>query len=115
MSQPDHHQQSLETLLADAKSLKIELEEALLVETNPVEQRKLKRQIKKTTADIAALEAQQGPGGSTGVARYTCPEPPREPEHFGGRDAELQTLKDKLKADDLVAITSLQGLGGIGK
>jgi len=44
-----------------------------------------------------------------------CPVPLNPPDKFGGRDAELAELKLKLKAEAVVAITALEGLGGIGK
>jgi tetratricopeptide (TPR) repeat protein len=37
------------------------------------------------------------------------------PERFGGRDGELRELMEKLKREQVVAITALEGLGGIGK
>jgi len=49
-------------------------------------------------------------------AERTCPRPPREPEHFGGRGAELEALSVKLKAGQMAGITTaIHGLGGVGK
>ena len=47
--------------------------------------------------------------------QLTCPTPPPAPEQFGGRDTELTHLKQRLKSEETVAITSVEGLGGIGK
>ncbi|HEX2913477.1 MAG TPA: NB-ARC domain-containing protein, partial [Chloroflexia bacterium] len=47
--------------------------------------------------------------------KLLCPEPPSPPDVFGGRTAELSELKKMLKAEKMVPITALQGLGGIGK
>ena len=47
--------------------------------------------------------------------QLTCPAPLAPPTHFGGRDTELTHLKQRLKSEETVAITSVEGLGGIGK
>ncbi|HEX2913539.1 MAG TPA: tetratricopeptide repeat protein [Chloroflexia bacterium] len=47
--------------------------------------------------------------------KRTCPSPPPPPEQFGGRNGELADLKKRLKGSEQVAITSLNGQGGIGK
>jgi tetratricopeptide (TPR) repeat protein len=44
-----------------------------------------------------------------------CPAPPPPPDKFGGRNQELRELMEKLKREQVVAITALEGLGGIGK
>lgn len=44
-----------------------------------------------------------------------CPQPPRPPDHFGGRDEIYELLKARLKAGQTTVITAIQGLGGIGK
>jgi len=41
--------------------------------------------------------------------------PPRPPAHFAGRERELSKLIQALVAGEAVAITALQGMGGIGK
>lgn len=45
----------------------------------------------------------------------TCPTAPNPPTHFTGRERELQNLRRKLIDEDMVAITAVQGMGGIGK
>jgi tetratricopeptide (TPR) repeat protein len=47
--------------------------------------------------------------------RYRCPKYEQPPEYFAGRDTELTELRAKLKGNELLAITALNGLGGIGK
>lgn len=44
-----------------------------------------------------------------------CPTAPNPPPHFAGRRSELEQLKQNLSADKSVAITGVQGMGGIGK
>ncbi|MCS6911095.1 MAG: NB-ARC domain-containing protein, partial [Anaerolineales bacterium] len=41
--------------------------------------------------------------------------PPRPPAHFAGRKDELDKLIQALVAGESVAVTALQGMGGIGK
>jgi tetratricopeptide (TPR) repeat protein len=48
----------------------------------------------------------------TGLLR---PAPPAPPPHFTGREAELDRFAQRLTSGENVAITALQGLGGIGK
>ncbi len=43
------------------------------------------------------------------------PDPPRPPAHFTGRGLHLERLAAQLLAGEHVAITALQGMGGIGK
>jgi hypothetical protein len=43
-----------------------------------------------------------------------CPPPPAPP-YFGGRDEELQELKNCLKTGQDTVLTTVRGLGGIGK
>jgi len=51
----------------------------------------------------------------TPKAERLCPKPPAPPAHFGGRDVVLQSLKDKIKRGEMVALTAINGAGGIGK
>ncbi|HEX2909351.1 MAG TPA: tetratricopeptide repeat protein [Chloroflexia bacterium] len=44
-----------------------------------------------------------------------CPQINEPNSHFGGRDVELAELKLKLKSEKRVALTAVNGLGGIGK
>ncbi|MCU0499880.1 MAG: NB-ARC domain-containing protein, partial [Anaerolineae bacterium] len=44
-----------------------------------------------------------------------CPSAPLPPEHFTGRGNEIQALTDRLDSDQVVAITAVQGMGGVGK
>jgi tetratricopeptide (TPR) repeat protein len=44
-----------------------------------------------------------------------CPTAPNPPPHFAGRRAELEQLKESLGRSGSVAITGIQGMGGIGK
>jgi tetratricopeptide (TPR) repeat protein len=44
-----------------------------------------------------------------------CPTAPNPPPHFVGRRAELEQLKETLGRGGSVAITGIQGMGGIGK
>ncbi len=44
-----------------------------------------------------------------------CPTPPPPPDFFGGRERELAELKARVKAGQPVAITAIQGMGGVGK
>jgi tetratricopeptide (TPR) repeat protein len=45
----------------------------------------------------------------------TCPAAPGPPPHFAGRHAELDQVKATLATGAHVAITGIQGMGGIGK
>lgn len=45
----------------------------------------------------------------------TCPTAPKPPDHFTGREAELQELRQRLTADEVVAITAVRAMGGMGK
>jgi tetratricopeptide (TPR) repeat protein len=47
--------------------------------------------------------------------RRACPTPPPPPEHFAGRDDELNALAQKLREGKVTAIAAVQGMGGIGK
>jgi len=51
----------------------------------------------------------------TPKAERMCPTPPAPPLYFGGRDAVLNTLKDKIKAGESIALTAINGVGGVGK
>ncbi|MCU0499655.1 MAG: tetratricopeptide repeat protein, partial [Anaerolineae bacterium] len=44
-----------------------------------------------------------------------CPSAPPPPEHFTGRTDEIEQLTQRLDSDQIVAITAVQGMGGIGK
>lgn len=44
-----------------------------------------------------------------------CPTAPKPPAHFAGRRDELTRLKEVLRQGQNVAITGIQGVGGIGK
>lgn len=44
-----------------------------------------------------------------------CPTAPKPPAHFAGRRDELNRLKEVLEQGQSVAITGIQGVGGIGK
>ncbi|MCU0500002.1 MAG: ATP-binding protein, partial [Anaerolineae bacterium] len=44
-----------------------------------------------------------------------CPNAPEPPEHFTGRAVEIDQLVTQLDSDQVVAITAVQGMGGIGK
>ncbi|MCU0498912.1 MAG: ATP-binding protein, partial [Anaerolineae bacterium] len=44
-----------------------------------------------------------------------CPNAPEPPEHFTGRTVEIDQLVTQLDSDQVVAITAVQGMGGIGK
>lgn len=44
-----------------------------------------------------------------------CPTAPLPPQHFTGREPQFTELRDKLAASDTVAVTAVQGMGGIGK
>jgi hypothetical protein len=48
-------------------------------------------------------------------AERTCPKPPPPPAKFGGREASLRHLVERIKAGNDTAITAVHGLGGIGK
>jgi tetratricopeptide (TPR) repeat protein len=45
----------------------------------------------------------------------TCPTAPKPPDHFTGREAELRELRERLTGDEVVAITAVQAMGGMGK
>lgn len=45
----------------------------------------------------------------------SCPTAPNPPPHFAGRQNELQQLESTLKHGKTVAISGIQGMGGIGK
>ena len=45
----------------------------------------------------------------------SCPTPRPQPDHFGGRDHELNQLITRLEVGQTTAIVAVQGLGGIGK
>ncbi|MCU0498411.1 MAG: tetratricopeptide repeat protein [Anaerolineae bacterium] len=66
----------------------------------------------KSTASIRDI-TQNITYNTTG--KPTCPSAPPPPEHFTGRAAEIAELSQRLERDPLVAITALQGMGGIGK
>lgn len=45
----------------------------------------------------------------------TCPTAPKPPDHFTGREQELRDLREKLTGDNVVAITAVRAMGGMGK
>nr|MCU0498797.1 NB-ARC domain-containing protein [Anaerolineae bacterium] len=49
------------------------------------------------------------------TGKPVCPNAPEPPEHFTGRAVEIEQLLKQLNADQVVAITAVQGMGGIGK
>jgi tetratricopeptide (TPR) repeat protein len=50
-----------------------------------------------------------------GKKERVCPTAPNPPTYFTGRVAELQTLRNRLLGQELVAITAVQSMGGMGK
>ncbi|MBP7686948.1 MAG: tetratricopeptide repeat protein [Thermoflexales bacterium] len=55
------------------------------------------------------------PSGPTPTPPPLPPTPPRPPDHFTGREADLDKFTRLLTSGQSVAITALHGLGGIGK
>src|SRR5690242_15899832 len=86
-------------------------------ENKPQQEFKIKKQ--KASRDIKQgniyNKTTNSYNGTPSGPRRVCPGPLPQPMQFGGRDAELEELKGKLKAVELAALTSLNGLGGIGK
>ena len=46
---------------------------------------------------------------------HVCPTAPKPPDHFTGRKAEIDQLRKKLTSDEIVAITAVHSMGGMGK
>ena len=77
-----------------------------------------------TQRGVAAGEKGVAVGGDVegGIHYHAAPEtplllptPPAPPPHFTGREAELDRFAKLLTSGENVAITALQGMGGIGK
>jgi hypothetical protein len=65
------------------------------------------------TGDVTGRDKlTSGATSSTPTLRAT---PPRPPEHFTGREADLKKFSDLITSGQNIAITALHGMGGIGK